>query len=81
MNVLLSNKSALLHESYMNYDADELLFDDLNEIKEEVDFLEAKSMNRVVIEQKAVKKEENKKPLRKKTTRLTVYTNLKMDDD
>ena len=81
MNAILSNKSALLHDSYVNFDVDDELFDDLNEIKGEVNFEGAKSFNKVVIEQKPSKKDDVKRPTRKKTTSLTVYTNLAMDDD
>ena len=81
MSVILSNKSALLHDSYVNFDVDDELFDDLNEIKGEVNLDGAKQFNRVDIEQKPLKREDLKRPTRKKTTNLTVYTNLAMDDD
>lgn len=75
ISVMLSNKSMNLHENYLNFDEDDILFDDLNEIKEEVDFEDAKNSNRVTIEHKNLKSQEPKKPQRMKTG-LTVFTNL-----
>ena len=81
MSAILINKSSLLHDSYVNFDLDDELFDDLNEIKGEVNFDEAKNLNKVTIEQKPAKREEPKRPIKKKTASLSVYTNLAMDED
>ena len=81
MSAILINKSSLLHDSYVNFNLDDELFDDLNEIKGEVNFEEARNLNKVNLEQKPAKKEEPKRPIRKKTTSLVVYTNIAMDDD
>lgn len=75
ISVMLSNKSMNLHESYLNFDEDDILFDDLNEIKEEVDFEDALSNNRVIIEHKNLKSQDTKKPSKIKSG-LTVFTNL-----
>ena len=76
IGAMLSNRSVMLHENYLNFDEDDILFDDLNDIREEVGFEDAQNGNRVVIELEIPKKEETQKLNKKKKTGLSVFTNL-----
>lgn len=75
ISAMLSNRSVMLHENYLNFDEDDIIFDDLDDIRDEFDFEDAKNSNRYIIDLKNGKKEEPQKPKRMKTG-LSVFTNL-----